>query len=71
MIDPKAFSKVPRRRRTRFEEGDVEGVEIERFREGRRVLYVWQRGDHGGPLIAARLSKRECAGLIRLLGGRP
>ena len=69
------FSEVPRRRRVRTccpRLGEVAGFEIQRFpRTGHVLLFVWQQGDHGCPLIAADLGPRERQALIRLLGGTP
>ena len=66
------FSEVRRGRRSRCATGDVDGFEVQRFRRsGHWLLFIWQRGEHGVPLIAADLSPRDRAALIRLLGGRP
>ena len=67
---PTRFSEVPRARRVALAAGDVAGFEVQRF--GRRwLLFVWERGEHGCPLIGASLTPEERALLIRLLGGEP
>lgn len=70
-MSPTRFAEVPRGRRVRLQRGDVDGFEVQRFRSGHWLLFVWQQGEHGVPLIAADLAPRDRAALIRLLGGRP
>lgn len=66
-----SFRDVPRRNRVRFADSDVAGIEVQRFRRGSWLLFVWETGKQGCPLIGARVTKEERARLVRLLGGTP
>lgn len=63
------FRDVSRRNRVRLADGDVAGIEVQRFRGGTWLLFVWETGEKGCPLIGMRVTKPERARLIRLLGG--
>lgn len=61
------FGEVKRRNRVALADGDVAGIEVQRSRNGRWLLFVWERGEHGCPLIGATITAKERARLAALV----